>query len=80
MMPADLSSSDDHESMAAGFQGWPEYSEPGDWLELEYNAGVPPRPTAPQIEQGDQDSSTSGSSPPVSIALIAASVEVSSLK
>ena len=48
--------------------------------QLEYNAGVPLRPTAPQIEQGDQDSSTSGSSPPVSIALIAASVEVSSLK
>lgn len=57
------------ESLAIGFQGWPEYSEPGDWLELEYNPGVPA--TAPQQEQQDdralQDvslSSSSGSPPP----------------
>ena len=55
--------------MATGFQGWPEYSEPGDWLE-QYNPGVPLTPTAPHREQDDhalQDtslSSPSGSSPP----------------
>ena len=35
-MPESLNSSEE----SVGFHGWPEYSEPGDWLD--HNAGVPP--------------------------------------
>ena len=79
-MPGSLNSSEG--SIATGFQDWPEYSEAGDWLELECNAGVPLTPTAPQRKQNDHTSlsSPSGSSPPakkLSIAVVAISVKVS---